>query len=142
MGSARWCRHPAPFLCAMAASSARDAPEPAASASRGAPQPASEACELTVGSFGETAQATVGTLPRHGSRWRTLAHRLLARVVPLRRMRLARLRRRDLRNSHPYTPCGAKVLNKTAQKVVQLVLSTVLEATNSCLGTGSNWVPK
>ncbi len=43
MGSARWCRHPAPFLCAMAASSARDAPEPAASAAPGAPQPASEA---------------------------------------------------------------------------------------------------
>ena len=30
----------------MAASSARDAPEPAASASRGAPQPASEASEF------------------------------------------------------------------------------------------------
>ena len=35
----------------MAASSARDAPEPAASASRGAPQPASEACE-----FGSNAE--------------------------------------------------------------------------------------
>jgi len=36
----------------MAASSARDAPQPAALASRGASQPASEACEFTVGTAG------------------------------------------------------------------------------------------